>query len=86
MPRRVSLLGEIHRQQGEIEQAKEDYRKAISLDPSYPDPHKGLGVIYFKENNRERARDHLEQYLRLSPKALDRAHIEEYIARCREKE
>jgi predicted Zn-dependent protease len=84
--RAVCLLGEIHRQQGEIEQAKENYRKAISLDPSYPDSHKGLGVIYFKENNKDRARDHLEQYLRLSPKALDRAHIEEYIARCREKE
>jgi predicted Zn-dependent protease len=83
--RAVCLLGEIHRQQGEIEQAKEDYEKAISLDPSYPDSHKGLGLIYFKENNKERARDHLEQYLRLSPKALDRAHIEEYIARCREK-
>ena len=79
------LLGEIHRQQGELEEAKEDYHKAISLDPAHPDSHRGLGLIYFKENNRELARDHLEQYLRLSPKALDRAYIEEYIARCRER-
>ena len=50
-PKAYFLVGEILRQRGEEEddlRAKDFYEKAIALDPSYPDPHKAIGLIYFK--------------------------------------
>jgi len=79
------LLGEIYRQKaekGDFEKAKEHYQKAISIDPSYPDSHKGMGLIHYKQGEKELAKNSLEQYLSLSPQAIDRAYIEEYIKQC----
>ncbi len=81
------LLGEIFRQKGEkddIEKAQTYYQKAIALNPYYPEPHKGLGLIYFKQRELLRAKKALELYLSLSGNPLDRAYIEEYIKQCRE--
>lgn len=76
------LLGEIFRQRadkGDTEKAKEHYQKAISTDPSYPDPYKGIGLICYKQGEKHLAKKYLEQYLSFSPQASDRAYIEEYI-------
>jgi len=76
------LLGEIFRQrnkEGDMQKAKEYYKKAISIDPSYAEPHKGIGLIHYKEGEKQLAKKHLELYLSLSPQAADRAYIEEYI-------
>ena len=84
-PKAYYLLGEICRQrveQGDLEKAKEHFQKAISIDPSYPDAHKGIGFIYFKQEEKERAKKSLELYLSLSPGAMDRNYIEEYIRQC----
>ncbi|MDA8339235.1 MAG: M48 family metalloprotease [Nitrospiraceae bacterium] len=81
------LLGEIFRQkaeQGDTERAKEYYQKAISIDPMYPEPYKGIGMIYYKQGEKSLAKKYLESYLSLLPKALDRAYIEEYIRHCNE--
>ena len=72
--RAYCLLGEICRQRregGDTGKAKEHYRRAISIDPAYPSPHKGIGLIYYKQGERERARKHLKLYLSLSPHASD---------------
>jgi beta-barrel assembly-enhancing protease len=76
------FLGEIARQKGEkadMESAKGYYQKAISIDPAYPEPYKGLGFICYKQEEKSLAKKYLEQYLLLLPQAFDRAHIEEYI-------
>lgn len=81
-PKAYYLLGEIYRQRGEEgdrEKAKEHYQRAISLDPSYPDPHKGIGLIYYKQGEKALAKRSLETYLSLLPQASDRQYIEEYI-------
>jgi predicted Zn-dependent protease len=88
-PKAYYLSGEIYRQKaekGDLGKAKEYYLKAISLDPSYPEAHRGMGFIYFKQGDKELAKKSLEQYLSLSPQATDRAYIEEYIKECREGE
>jgi len=88
-PKAYCLLGEIYRQKaekGDLEKAKEHYQKAISIEPSYPDAHKGIGLIHYKQGEKEQAKQCLEQYLSLSPQAMDKAYIEEYIKQCNEGE
>jgi predicted Zn-dependent protease len=81
------LLGDICRQRGEgddIEKAKAHYQKAISINSSYPDSYKGIGLIHYKQGEKAVAKHALELYLSLSPQVLDRAYIEGYIHQCKE--
>jgi predicted Zn-dependent protease len=75
-------LGEIYRQRGEKEdsqKAEEEYRQALSCDPNFPLPRKGLGIIYYKQGMTNKSIDEFEKYLQLLPDALDREYIEQYI-------
>lgn len=84
-PRAYFLVGEILRQQGEAEddmRAKGFYEKAIALDPSYPDPYKAIGLIYFKEGAWMLAKRSFESSLALSPHMQDRAYIRGYLQEC----
>lgn len=86
-PRAHFLVGEVFRQKaadGDAEKAMAAYRKAISLDASYADPHKGLGLIHFKRGEKRLAKKSLEAYLALAPKAHDRPYVEEYIRQCKQ--
>ncbi len=79
------LVGEILRQRGDSEdefRAKVFYEKAIALDPSYPDPYKGIGLIYFKERDWTLAKRSFESSLALSPHMQDRAYIQGYLQEC----
>lgn len=80
------LLGEIARQKGEkkdLEEARQLFRKGLSVDPSYPDTYKGLGLLYFKEGKKSQAAKVLRSYLAKAPHASDRSYIEEYVSQCR---
>jgi len=80
------LLGEIFRQIDEedaLEKAKAYYKKAISLNPSYPDPYKGIGLVHYKQGKKKLAQKSLKSYLSLAPKALDRRYILEYLKQLR---
>ncbi len=75
-------FGEIYRQRGEKEddqKAEEEYRQALSCDPSYPQTHKGLGIIYYKKGMKNKSIAEFEKYLQLLPNALDREYIKQYI-------
>ena len=79
------LLGEIFRQQGKQEDTKkaiEQYEKAIALDPSFPAPHKAMGLMHYKEGERRLAQKFFETCLLLSPNAPDKAYIQGYLQRC----
>ncbi len=79
------LLGEISRQRGkkdDTKRAKAYYEKAISIEPSYPDPHKAIGLIYYKDGEKTLANRSFESYLSLSPQAPDRAYIQGYLKQC----
>ena len=84
-PRRpcgLYLLGEVLRQQGKPEhmtQAVQAYEAALQLDPSFPDPFKGLVLLYYKQQQREQAIQCFEGYLALAPETVDREHIEGYL-------
>ena len=75
-------LGEIYRQRGEDEdrrKAEEEYRQALSYDPNFAPPRKGLGIIYYKQGIKNKSVEEFEKYLLLLPDALDREYIKQYI-------
>lgn len=80
------VLAETWRQEGGEEsfsRAREGYLKSASLDPSYPEPHRALGLMAYRRNDRDGARRELERYLSLSPQATDRGYIEEMLKALR---
>jgi predicted Zn-dependent protease len=81
-PKGHYVLGEVYRQKGEegsVEKACGEYRRAIELNPSYPDPYRSLGMIHYKQGNKDIAREHLGKYLTLAPQAQDRGYVEQYM-------
>ena len=86
-PRAYYLLGEVFRQRAkekDITRAKKYYERAILLDPSYPEPYKAVGLIYYKEGEKRRARRSFESCLLLSPHEPDSAYIRGYLEKCDE--
>jgi predicted Zn-dependent protease len=79
------LLGEILRQRNEAEdlpQALEHYFRAIAADPSLPEPHKAIGLIYLKKGRARSALGFFENALALAPHAYDNEYIRGYITQC----
>ena len=79
------LLGEIFRQQGrqdDTEKAIKQYKKAIALDPSFPAPHKAMGLMHYEEGERRLAQKFFETCLLLAPNAPDKAYIQGYLEKC----
>ncbi len=79
------MLGEVFRQRAkadDIHKAKAYYEKAISLNPFYPDPHKAIGLIYYKDGEKTLAKKSFGQCLSLSPQRADKAYIVGYLKKC----
>lgn len=79
------LLGEVFRQRAkadDMHKAKAYYEKAIFLDPFYPDPHKAIGLIYYKDGEKKLAKKSFGQCLSLSPHRADKAYIVGYLKKC----
>jgi predicted Zn-dependent protease len=82
-------LAEIHRQRGEEgdrERAQKEYQLARQYNEWYPEPYKGLGLIHYKQGQKEEAREAFEKYLLLAPNASDKGYIEEYLRDMRRSE
>ncbi len=62
-----------------VRQAIDEYTQAATLDSQYPDPFRQLGFLYYQQNERERAREAFQTYLRLKPDAPDARRIREYL-------
>lgn len=80
------LLGESQRhgmKQSDLAAARESYLKSAALDPAYPDPHRLLGLLAYKQNDMEQALKSLERYLELAANAPDRLYIEEMLKNIR---
>ena len=60
--------------------ALERYERAAALDPSYADPFRQLGFLYFQQKDTTRARAAFEKYLALKPGASDTERIRAYLA------
>jgi predicted Zn-dependent protease len=79
------LMGEIYRQRGQdndAETAKKYYEKALSLNPSNPEPHKAMGLIHYKEGKKTLAKKYFESCLLLAPNSADVVYIQGYLKLC----
>ncbi len=80
------LFGEILRQrdrQNDAGAAVSYFEKAIALDPSYPEPHKAMGLMHYKEGQKQLAKKFFESCLLLSPNTSDKAYIQGYLKNCK---
>ncbi len=55
------------------------YEEAIRLDPRYADPHRAIGVLRYKSQDKEKALAAFRRYLELKPDASDAQQIKDYI-------
>jgi len=81
-------LGELYRQKGDKDdwdRALKEYILAVEYDRSYPEPHKAIGLIYYKQGFRQRSVKEFERYLFLAPDAGDRGYIEQFIEELNKK-
>jgi predicted Zn-dependent protease len=79
------LLGEIFRQrcrQDDAAAAIKYYEKSISLNPSFPEPHRAMGLIHYKDGEKRLAKKYFESCLLLSPDIADKAYIQGYLKLC----
>ncbi len=63
-----------------IQQAREEYERAAALDPTYPDPFRQLGFLYYQSKDTDKAKEAFHKYLALKPDASDARRIKEYLA------
>lgn len=62
-----------------VRRAIDEYTEAARLDPASPDPFRQLGFLYYQQEERDRAREAFQTYLRLKPDAPDARRIKEYL-------
>jgi beta-barrel assembly-enhancing protease len=76
-------LGELYRKQrkdpADVEHAIAAYQKAAEHDPSYAEPQRSLGLLYYTSGKKAEARQAFERYLQLKPNAEDRQQVREYL-------
>jgi predicted Zn-dependent protease len=81
-------LGECYRKQRrtptDVEQAVLAYQKAAEHDPSFPEPQRSLGLLYYTTGRKVEARQAFERYLELKPYADDRQQLREYLIELRQ--
>lgn len=71
-----ALLGDASRQRGQEDEALGHYRMAVAYDGACPEAQRGLGQALARKGDRAGARAALLAYLKLRPRAVDRAWIE----------
>lgn len=80
------FLAESYRRQNDPKlhpEAVRLYEGAIALDPTYADPHKGLGNLHYQSGRSIQCAAAFERYLELAPTAADRAYIQSLLEEVR---
>jgi beta-barrel assembly-enhancing protease len=77
------MLGEFYRRSGHdsrhVTQAIAAYLETARLDRTFPEPHRELGFLYWKQNLSDQARAEFDLYVSLSPEAVDAPIVRGYI-------
>ena len=82
-PKNVNVIvdqGTCYRGIGKFDKAVELYRKAIKIDPSFPNAHRNLGVVLaYDLHDAKQALPEFRRYLELVPDAKDADAIKQTI-------
>lgn len=84
-PQRVEglyWLGELYRnknEEGDKERAFGCYKSVIEKESSFYLAYKALGMMYYKDGQKEKARENLSTYLNLNPRAEDKDYVKMYL-------
>lgn len=73
-PRNVTLLnevGEAAESTGDIDRAMWAYKRAVRLDPTYPNAYRNLGLLYKKQGKTKQAQEALQNYLNYGGEYVD---------------
>ena len=62
-----------------VAQALQAYDRAAALDPTYPDPFRQMGFLYYQSKQTEKSQEAFRKYLALKPDAPDARRIKEYL-------
>jgi Flp pilus assembly protein TadD len=60
-------LGNVQSNAGQMQEAGEQYQKALILNPNYPEAHNNLGIIFVRTGRYSEAIDQFQQALKLCP-------------------
>lgn len=79
------LLGEIARQRGKGDdflRAQASYKRAVTIKPTFSEPYKAMGLLYYKQGKKKLAKRSFELCLSLSPQRQDKHYILGYLEQC----
>ena len=60
-------LGTVYQQQGRLEEAAAQFRRAVDVDPEFANAHNSLGIVYLAQNRPDLAVPSFEAASRLTP-------------------
>lgn len=75
-----SLLGDIHQQQKQLEEAVKDYQQALTADPHFVNPIFGLALVAMQEKRWPDAVQFTDQVLHMNPGAFPSAYFYNAVA------
>lgn len=75
-----SLLGDIHQQNKQLEEAVKDYQQAFTADPHFVNPCFGLALVAMQEKRWQDAVQFTDQVLRMNPSAFPSAYFYNAVA------
>jgi tetratricopeptide (TPR) repeat protein len=76
-------LGNLYNAADKLPLAKDYYLKALHIRPDFAEAHYNLGLIHAKLGERPEAIGHLQEFLKLSPKARNAETIRAYIEKLK---
>ncbi len=80
-----TALGRTYKRLGKLDEAKKEFRSAVSAEPGFADGHYELGASLESDQQYAEAVRCFQQYLSLSPDASKRKNIEDRIRFCQDK-
>lgn len=75
-----SLLGDVHLQQKQLDQAMKEYQQALTADPQYVNPVFGLALIAMQEKRWQDAAQFTEQVVKMNAAAFPSAYFYDAVA------
>ena len=72
-------LGVLYRKKGDVGEALKNYRKALNVHPEEPYIHFNIGRLYLEMEEKEKAKFHFEQSLKLDANFQDAADVLEAL-------